>query len=243
MIKTERRRYDEGMTPTLPPTPAGQLWRSALDPVLSSERGRNLLSFLSQREACGAIIYPSEQNIFKAFEFCAPAEIKVVILGQDPYHGPGQAHGLSFSALDPTPIPPSLRNIYKEVSRSFGACPPNGDLSGWAKQGVFLLNALLTVEQGAPGSHAGKGWEEVTDAAIREVSNQAKGCVFMLWGAHAIKKAALIDGAKHLVLTSPHPSPLSAHRGFLGNGHFKKANEYLQGLGMEPIDWIRGAGA
>lgn len=194
--------------------------------------------FLSEREAAGAKIYPLEADLMRAFSFAAPERTRVCILGQDPYHGPGQAHGLSFSVPADQKIPPSLRNMLKEVVASTGSpALLEGDLSGWARQGVLLLNALLTVEEGKPGSHQGRGWERITDRAIQAVSEQSCACVFMLWGAHAIKKASLIDASKHLILTSPHPSPLSAHRGFFGNRHFAMANDFLAQKGLPPVDW------
>jgi uracil-DNA glycosylase len=162
----------------------------------------------------------------------------VVILGQDPYHGPGQAHGLCFSVRKGVRVPPSLVNIYKEIERDLGiAIPSHGNLEKWAGQGVLLLNATLTVEQANAGSHQRKGWEQFTDAAIRQLNDERDGLVFMLWGSYAQKKGAIIDRARHCVLTAPHPSPLSAHRGFIGCGHFSEANRYLESHGLAPIDW------
>lgn len=183
-------------------------------------------------------VYPPASKIFAAFDACPFDKVKVVILGQDPYHGPGQANGLCFSVNPGVPYPPSLINIFKEVSSDTGAtAPSDGDLSRWARQGVFMLNSVLTVEQGRAASHASRGWETLTDAAIAALSANREHLVFLLWGSYAINKGKLIDRSKHLVLTSVHPSPLSAHRGFFGNRHFSRANEYLQAHGITPIQW------
>lgn len=183
-------------------------------------------------------IFPPGSKIFAAFDACPFDKVKVVILGQDPYHDVGQANGLCFSVNPEIPMPPSLLNIFKEIKSDIGTeMPDNGDLSRWAHQGVLLLNATLTVEAHRAGSHQGKGWEEFTDEVIMRLANDREGLVFMLWGAYAIKKGAFIDRNKHLVLTSPHPSPLSAHRGFLGNKHFSQANAYLVNRGETPIKW------
>ena len=183
-------------------------------------------------------MYPPASKIFAAFDACPFDKVKVVILGQDPYHGPGQANGLCFSVNPGVPYPPSLINIFKEVSSDTGAAAPSdGDLSRWARQGVFMLNSVLTVEQGRAASHASRGWETLTDAAIAALSANREHLVFLLWGSYAINKGKLIDRSKHLVLTSVHPSPLSAHRGFFGNRHFSRANEYLQAHGITPIQW------
>lgn len=238
MLKTEGRRYHLRMKIHFPSSPAGQAWATALERSEPALNWAALEDFLSSREAEGAVIYPPEDCLLRAFSFFPPERTNVCILGQDPYHGPGQAHGLSFSVPGQQKTPPSLRNILKEARSSTGAqAPATGDLTGWARQGVLLLNALLTVEKGAPGAHQGRGWEEITDRAIQVASERSEGCVFMLWGAYAIKKSILIDASKHLVLTSPHPSPLSAHRGFLGNRHFALANEFLAAKGQSPIDW------
>ena len=182
-------------------------------------------------------IFPPRQNIFRALNLCDYEDVKVVIIGQDPYHEPGQAHGLCFSVLPPTPVPPSLINIYKEIESDLGRpSKTSGDLTEWAKQGVLLLNATLTVQAHQAASHAGKGWELFTDAVIRETSKR-DNIVYMLWGAYAQKKADFVNPEKNLVLKSVHPSPLSAHRGFFGNHHFSKANEYLVAHGKESIDW------
>jgi len=183
-------------------------------------------------------VFPSAQNIFRAFELCAPDDVKVVILGQDPYHTPGVADGLAFSSFPQNPIPPSLKNIYKEIENEFGyTCEPTPDLSRFASQGVLLLNASLTVQSGLANSHALFGWHTFTNAVISIISRECEHVVFVLWGNYAREKRTLIDGTKHLILESPHPSPLSAHRGFFGNGHFKKANEYLKRHGKREIVW------
>lgn len=183
-------------------------------------------------------VFPHPSRVFRAFELTKPEDVRVVILGQDPYHTPGVADGLAFSTLPGNPIPPSLQNIFKEIESEFGyRCERNPDLTRWAKQGVLLLNASLSVRAGAANSHAEIGWHAFTDAAIHAISEHGEHVVFLLWGAFAGKKEALIDWTKHLVLTSPHPSPLSASRGFFGNNHFKLANEYLQKNGRGEIDW------
>ena len=196
-----------------------------------------LTQFVRQEYASGTC-YPPGRLIFNAFDLTPFHEVRVVILGQDPYHGPGQAHGLCFSVQDGTPFPPSLRNIFKEVGDETGApIPMSGNLTRWARQGVFLLNTCLTVREHQAFSHSGKGWETFTDAAIAALSRGREHLVFMLWGAPAGRKAALIDSSRHLVLSSAHPSPLSAMRGFMGNGHFIKCNEYLTAHGQRPILW------
>lgn len=183
-------------------------------------------------------IFPPAAKIFAAFDACPFEQVKVVILGQDPYHDVGQANGLCFSVAPGIPMPPSLINIFKEIHDDIGApIPNNGDLSRWAKQGVLLLNATLTVEAHRAASHQGQGWEEFTDEVIMRLANDRQGLVFMLWGSYAIKKGAFIDRTRHLVLTSPHPSPLSAYRGFFGNKHFSRANNYLTEQGKTPIKW------
>ncbi len=184
------------------------------------------------------VVYPPPQYTFGAFNHCHFDAVKVVILGQDPYHGPKQAHGLAFSVQDGVPIPPSLKNIYKEIQDDVGVKPPrSGNLVRWADQGVLLLNATLTVERGQPGSHQGLGWEEFTDAVIQKLSDEKKHLVFMLWGKYAQDKGKNIDYTKHLVLQAAHPSPLSAHKGFFGCKHFSKANFYLEKHGQTPIQW------
>lgn len=183
-------------------------------------------------------IYPPAKEIFRAFELCSFEETRVVILGQDPYHGPGQANGLCFSVRDNVPTPPSLVNIFTEIHNDLGiAMPPNGNLERWATQGVLLLNATLTVQASKPGSHQNKGWERFTDAVISTLSHNKEHVVFLLWGAYAQQKTSLIDDTKHLILKSPHPSPYSANRGFFGNQHFSKANTYLEKHHLKTIQW------
>lgn len=183
-------------------------------------------------------IYPPARSIFNAFHSTPFEQVRVVILGQDPYHGPGQAHGLSFSVPPGIPPPPSLANIFTELNRDLGIPrPAHGDLTSWAQQGVLLLNATLTVRAAEAGSHQGKGWERFTDAAIGALSDQHHGLIFLLWGRFAQQKANLIDADKHYILQAPHPSPLSAHRGFIGCGHFSRANELLEAQGKQPINW------
>ena len=183
-------------------------------------------------------IFPPAKLIFNAFDLCPFDKVKVVIIGQDPYHGLGQAHGLSFSVNDDIPLPPSLKNIYQEIRSDLGIQPlSHGNLERWAKQGVLLLNATLTVQADLAGSHQKKGWETFTDSAIKAVANEKEHVVFLLWGNYAQQKAQYIDNTKHLVLTAVHPSPLSAHRGFLGCKHFSQANQYLKEHGLEPINW------
>ena len=183
-------------------------------------------------------IFPPAKLIFNAFDLCPFDKVKVVIIGQDPYHGLGQAHGLSFSVNDDIPLPPSLKNIYQEIRSDLGIQPlSHGNLERWAKQGVLLLNATLTVQANLAGSHQKKGWETFTDSAIKAVANEKEHVVFLLWGNYAQQKAQYIDRTKHLVLTAVHPSPLSAHRGFFGCKHFSQANQYLKEHGLEPINW------
>lgn len=183
-------------------------------------------------------VYPPAASIFAAFDACPFSQVKVVIIGQDPYHGPGQANGLCFSVSPQVAIPPSLVNIFKEVHADTGApIPADGDLARWARQGVLLLNSSLTVRAHTPKSHSGIGWETFTDAAVHALALQREHLVFLLWGSDAIRKGAFIDRDRHLVLTSPHPSPLSAYRGFFGNRHFSRANKYLTAHGMTPINW------
>ena len=198
-----------------------------------------LEQFLQREKDLGRTIYPRDEEIFTALNSTAFKNIKVVIIGQDPYHGEGQAHGLCFSVPKSIrKIPPSLRNIYKEIKGEYGIeMPRHGDLTGWAAQGVLLLNATLTVQQGRAGSHQGEGWEKLTDAIIRAVNEKREHVVFLLWGSYAQKKGALIDRKKHRVLEAPHPSPLSARLGFFDRGHFKKANTYLKDHGRTPVEW------
>jgi len=192
---------------------------------------------MEQKQA-GRQIYPPGEQIFSALNATSFDQVRVVILGQDPYHGPSQAHGLCFSVQPGVPVPPSLKNIYKELQQDLGiTIPAHGCLTHWAQQGVLLLNAVLTVQAGQANSHRGQGWEQFTDRIIALLNENATNLVFMLWGSYAQRKGAMIDRQRHLVLQAPHPSPLSAHRGFFGNGHFSRANEYLQQHGLPPVDW------
>lgn len=214
-------------------------WVELLNSEFEKSYMHDLQKFLLSEKEAEKIFYPPEPDIFNALNETSFSNIKIVILGQDPYHGDGQAHGLSFSVKSGIKPPPSLINIFKELEREYEKpMPRNGDLTGWAKQGVLLLNATLTVQQGNAGSHQRRGWEAFTDKVIDLINRDKSGVVFMLWGSHAQKKGALIDRAKHLVLEAPHPSPLSAHRGFLGCNHFLMANEYLQRQGIKPVDWF-----
>ena len=212
-------------------------WKSALASEWDKEYFRELTDYV-RREYGEHTCYPPAARIFAAFDACPFEAVKVVILGQDPYHGPGQANGLCFSVADGVPNPPSLVNILREVSSDTGApADAPGNLERWARQGVLLLNATLTVRAHSAGSHQGHGWEEFTDTAIMRLSRERDGLVFMLWGSFAIGKRPLIDADRHLVLTSPHPSPLSAYRGFFGNHHFSRANAWLREHGKEEIAW------
>lgn len=212
-------------------------WKRELLTEFSKEYFVQLVGRIRQEYGAGPV-YPAGGNIFAAFDATPFDRVKVVIVGQDPYHGPGQANGLAFSVSPGVRMPPSLLNIFKEVQAETGApIPADGDLSRWARQGVLLLNSTLTVRARQPHSHAAIGWEPFTDAAIDALNRRRNGIVFMLWGADAIRKGRNIDHTRHLVLTSPHPSPLSAHRGFLGNGHFNAANQYLSAHGQAPIAW------
>ena len=212
-------------------------WLEALSAEWDAPYFHQLAEFVHQ-EYRTTTVYPPAKKIFAAFDACPFNEVKVVIIGQDPYHGPGQANGLCFSVSPDVAIPRSLVNIFKEIQNDLGTpVPSNGDLSRWAQQGVLLLNATLTVRAHNAGSHQGKGWEQLTDAAIKKLSSDRDGIVFILWGAYAGKKAELIDSSRHLILTSVHPSPLSASRGFFGNHHFSCANEYLVKHGKTPIEW------
>lgn len=213
-------------------------WLSHLAGEFEQSYMKELRAFLIAEKQQGKIIYPPAKNIFNAFNSTPLDEVKVVILGQDPYHGPNQAHGLCFSVQPGIPAPPSLQNMFKELNRDLGIpVPPHGCLQSWANQGVLLLNATLTVEQGRAGSHQGKGWEIFTDKAIQLVNEHCSEVVFLLWGSYAQKKAAFINGNNHLILKAPHPSPLSAHRGFIGCGHFSKANQFLTQHNKSPIEW------
>ncbi len=214
---------------------------SSWQKILSDEFKKSYFLQLEKEvneEYQNAICYPPKESIFAAFNYCSFANLKVVIIGQDPYHGPGQANGLCFSVRDGVPMPPSLKNIFKEIQSDLGKpFPKSGDLERWANQGVLLLNATLTVRASSPGSHQKKGWEEFTDAVIKEISDKKNNVVFLLWGEYAQKKGEIIDRSRHLVLMSAHPSPFSADRGFFGNKHFSKTNEYLKSKGLKEIDW------
>lgn len=212
-------------------------WRTELADEWEQPYFKQLVNFVHD-EYSHYQVFPPGREIFAAFDATPFDRVKVVILGQDPYHDLGQANGLCFSVRDGVPFPPSLVNIFKEISDDLGKpMPASGDLSRWARQGVLLLNSTLTVRAHCPGSHQNRGWEVFTDHVIFHLAQHRENLVFILWGAYAIKKGAFIDRARHLVLTSPHPSPLSAHRGFFGNKHFSRTNEYLVACGKEPIDW------
>jgi uracil-DNA glycosylase len=213
-------------------------WRIGLAPEFDQLYMSKLKAFLSEENKKGRVIYPKPDEYFRALNLTPIDQVRAVILGQDPYHGDGQAHGLCFSVRPEIRIPPSLRNIYKELESDVGFKHVNhGFLEHWARQGVLLLNSVLTVEAGKAASHQGRGWEVFTDAIIKQVNEKCDHVVFMLWGGYAQKKASFVDQTKHLVLKAPHPSPLSAHRGFLGCKHFSKANEYLKAHGLPEIDW------
>ncbi len=213
-------------------------WKQRLQHCFEAPQMQALRSFLVDEKRAGKRIYPAGRNIFAAFDHTPFDRVKVVILGQDPYHGPGQAHGLCFSVQPQVPVPPSLKNIFKEIHDDLGLAPPDhGCLIPWAERGVLLLNTVLTVEHGRAASHRGKGWEGFTDAAIHALSEDRDDLVFLLWGSHAGSKAPLIDARRHTILRAPHPSPLSAHRGFFGCAHFSRANDHLRHCGRDPIDW------
>ncbi len=230
----------------MPIEPIPESWRAVIEPVLSSPPLLQLDALLRAEEAAGKTIFPPSESRFRAFELTPPDAVKVVILGQDPYHGPGQAHGLAFSVPPGVRVPPSLANIHKELAADLGlprppkGHQPHGNLEQWARQGVLLLNAALSVAAGQAGSHLGQGWEHLTDAVLRAVAEGPASVVFMLWGAPAKAQAArtpAIASSRHLVLTAPHPSPLSAYRGFLGCRHFSQANAFLEAKGRGAIDW------
>jgi uracil-DNA glycosylase len=213
-------------------------WKARIGDYLERPQMRSLADFLRAEKRAGKVIYPPGPEIFAAFAHTPFDAVRVVILGQDPYHGPDQAHGLCFSVRPGVPPPPSLQNIFKEIKRDLGiAAPDHGCLTPWADRGVLLLNSVLTVERSLAASHQGKGWEGFTDAAIDALNREREGLVFLLWGSYAQRKGQLIDASRHCVLKSVHPSPLSAHRGFLGCGHFSAANRYLEAHGQAPIDW------
>ncbi|MEP4484470.1 MAG: uracil-DNA glycosylase [Halioglobus sp.] len=220
------------------PIPLERTWLAQLAAEFNEDYMVSLRRFLQRERATGKQIYPASNDVFSALNHTPLPKVKVVIIGQDPYHGAGQAHGLCFSVREDVAVPPSLANIYREIHNDLG-CPisTRGDLTVWAEQGVLLLNSVLTVEASQAASHKGMGWERFTDKVIEVVSRERTGLVFMLWGSYAQKKGARIDAQQHCVLNAPHPSPLSAYRGFFGCGHFSQANEYLLGLGQEPIEW------
>lgn len=213
-------------------------WKARLLDIFATPQMQALREFLLQERQKGKIIYPAAREIFAALDATPFDQVKLVILGQDPYHGPGQAHGLCFSVRPGVPVPPSLQNIFAEIERDLRiARPDHGCLLPWAQRGVLLLNAVLTVEQGRAGSHQNRGWEAFTDQLIERLANERENLVFLLWGSYAQKKGRVIDSQRHRVLRAPHPSPLSAHRGFIGCGHFSAANQYLALHGSGPIDW------
>ena len=214
-------------------------WHDVIGAEKAQPYFQQIIDAVKQARIVGEVIYPPEADVFSAFKLTDFTHLKVVIIGQDPYHGPNQAHGLSFSVRPGVAIPPSLRNMYKELALEYPdfQMPKHGCLESWATQGVLLLNTVLTVVANQPNSHRHLGWEQFTDNVIRAISDKAEPVVFMLWGSHAMKKQKLIDSDKHHILTAPHPSPLSAHRGFLGCGHFMAANHWLQAQGKTAIDW------
>lgn len=213
-------------------------WKRRIGCEFEKEYMQNLRQFLIREKQAGKIIYPEGKNIFNAMNLIPFEDVKVVIIGQDPYHGPGQAHGLCFSVMPGTPPPPSLKNIFKEIHADIGVTlGSHGCLNSWAEQGVLLLNSVLTVEKSRAASHQGVGWEHFTDVIIKTLDREHSGLVFFLWGSYAQKKGAIIDKGRHLVLQSVHPSPLSAHRGFFGNNHFSKANAYLREHSKSEINW------
>lgn len=212
-------------------------WKERLQNEFTKPYFDSLISFV-RSEYQSTTVYPPGKEIFRAFDACSFDQVKVVIIGQDPYHGPEQANGLCFSVRKGLRMPPSLMNIFKEINKDLGKpIPPDGDLGRWAEQGVLLLNATLTVRASTPGSHQNKGWEEFTDHVIRTISDEKEHVVFLLWGAYAQKKGEIIDRQKHLVLMSAHPSPFSADRGFFGSRHFSKTNDYLRSKGLKEIEW------
>lgn len=215
-----------------------QTWKEAIGEEKQQDYFQYILQYVQNERRAGKIIYPPQHEVFSAFALTEFSAVKVVILGQDPYHGPNQAHGLSFSVKPGIAPPPSLMNMYKELAQDVGfQIPQHGYLVDWAKQGVLLLNTVLTVEQGKAHSHANIGWEQFTDKVIHQLNQHRENLVFLLWGSHAQKKGQFIDRTRHCVLTAPHPSPLSAHRGFLGCRHFSKTNDYLRQRGIEQIEW------
>ena len=219
-------------------------WKAAIGDEFEKAYMTSLRKFLVREKQARKVIYPKGEHIFAALDLLALPDVKVVIIGQDPYHGPGQAHGLCFSVMPGVQRPPSLVNIFKEINDDLGSAEHELDGSGgclvpWAKQGVLLLNSVLTVERGRAGSHQGQGWETFTDCIVKTLNTSQSGLVFMLWGGYAFKKGSIVDRDRHCVLSAPHPSPLSAHRGFFGCGHFSEANRYLEKSGRTPIDWFQ----
>ncbi|ATM94808.1 uracil-DNA glycosylase [Yersinia frederiksenii] len=219
--------------------PASLSWHDVIGQEKEQPYFQDTLAYVAAQRSAGKTIYPAQKDVFNAFRLTELDQVKVVILGQDPYHGPNQAHGLSFSVLPGVPAPPSLVNMYKELATDIPGFqrPNHGYLQSWAEQGVLLLNTVLTVEAGNAHSHANLGWETFTDKVIAALNEHRDGVIFMLWGAHAQKKGRIIDALRHFLLKAPHPSPLSAHRGFLGCKHFSQANHLLQQQGLPPIDW------
>ena len=214
-------------------------WKQRLQDEFDLPYMADLRQYLLDRKRNGAVIYPPGKLIFNALDSTPFGQVKIVIFGQDPYHGPGQAHGLCFSVPEGVAVPPSLLNIYKEIESDLGRPrPASGNLQSWADQGILLLNAVLTVERGHASAHQGKGWEKFTDRVVAELNAGRENLVFLLWGSYAMKKGAIIDRDRHLVLTAPHPSPLSAHRGFFGCRHFSTANAWLESHGMNPVRWV-----
>ena len=217
-------------------------WRALLADQFEQPYMQQLREFLLAEKCAGHQVFPAGKDMFAALNLVSLEQTKVVIIGQDPYHGPGQAHGLSFSVPRGVALPPSLRNIFAEIESDLGCATlaaGSGDLSQWAQQGVLLLNAVLSVRARTAGSHQGRGWEQFTDVLVQRLAAQRSGLVFLLWGSYAQKKASVVDGSRHCLLKAPHPSPLSAHRGFLGCRHFSQANQYLESQGLTPIDWTR----
>jgi uracil-DNA glycosylase len=214
-------------------------WQEVIGAEKTQPYFQQTVEAVKQARAAGTVIYPPEADVFNAFRYTGFDQLKIVIIGQDPYHGPNQAHGLCFSVRPDIPVPPSLKNIYKELALEYPdfVIPKHGYLESWARQGVLLLNTVLTVVANEPNSHRHLGWETFTDNVIKAISANAEPVVFLLWGAPAIKKQQLIDSSRHHILTAPHPSPLSAYRGFFGCGHFAKANELLTQMGKTPVDW------
>lgn len=214
-----------------------EAWKELLQPEFDKPYFEELVRFV-RGEYASHTVYPAGSNIFRALDKCSPDDVKVVIIGQDPYHGEGQANGLCFSVNDGVQFPPSLRNIFKEINADLGTpIPTSGNLDRWAEQGVLLLNATLTVRAHSAASHAGHGWEQFTDSIVATLSELKSGVVYMLWGNYAQKKGAIVDGSRNLVLRAAHPSPLSAHNGFFGCRHFSQANNYLLSMGKAPIKW------